>query len=250
MKVLLPITILFLNFLELKAQAVDGEMLLGVHAVNTSEMNSITGMVVGSILYNTDSGALFEYNGISWLAVDRKNLDTFYQPIDSLKVRADSTIIYQGIKTVSSVNNPRVYMGKFIISSTGNMSITGLPFKPSAIDFKAVGNVETYNQDSDNQVGNNNTGLANSFNYMFGFAQDIGGSISQQVICGGGSGNSINDISRYSSSSECIGIRYANQNGDALGYTRARLNSFDSNGFTINVTHRSDNLVVIYSAYR
>ncbi|MGB1038431.1 MAG: hypothetical protein ACPGYY_07260, partial [Bacteroidia bacterium] len=72
----------------------------------------------------------------------------------------------------------------------------------------------------------------------------------QQVIYGGGSGNSINDISKYAAVDECIGLRYSNQNGDKLGLTTATIVSFDNNGFTINVTNSDDKVIVMYTAYR
>ncbi|WP_281847786.1 hypothetical protein [Olleya namhaensis] len=145
---------------------------------------------------------------------------------------------------------PTVYTGSFIITATGNQAITGLPFEPSSITFVAHANVETLNLDSDNGVGNNNTGLANSYGTMNGFARNDSGTTTQQVIYVGGSGNSINDISRYASSSNCIGLRYGNQNGDALGRTLASLSSFDTTGFTINVSTKADNVVVLYTAYK
>ncbi|MEW4923067.1 hypothetical protein [Algibacter sp. 2305UL17-15] len=143
-----------------------------------------------------------------------------------------------------------VYMGKFIITSTGSQSITGLPFSPSQIKFTAYANVETYNINADNGVGNNNNTFQNVFGSMTGYATNYSGTIAQQVIFNGGNGNSINDISRYASSSGAIGVRYANQNGNSLGLTAASVSSFNSDGFTINVTDHTENIVVIYEAYR
>lgn len=150
----------------------------------------------------------------------------------------------------TTVAGPRVYVGKFLITGLGSQTITGLPFRPSQVTFVGYANIESYNLNSDNGVGNNNNTIANSFGYMKGFARNDNPIISQQVICGGGNGNSINDISRYASSSHCIGIRYANQNGDNLGRTSAILTSFNSNGFTINVDSFADGLVILYEAYR
>lgn len=96
----------------------------------------------------------------------------------------------------------------------------------------------------------NNTGIENSFGYMTGFAQNYNGTIAQQVICGGGSGNSINDISRYAANNRCVGVRYGNQNGVKLGLTTASITSFDDDGFTLNVNNNDDARVVIYTAYR
>lgn len=159
-------------------------------------------------------------------------------------------LYWNGTNWTQLINNsPSVYTGKAIISATGTMIISGLPFQPRNITFTGYANVNSYTLNSDNGVGDNNSGIVNSFGYMTGFANNYG-AISQQVICGGGSGNSINDISRYASAANCIGIRYANQNGDSLGVTSAALTSFNPDGFTLNVNSFASTLVVLYVAYK
>lgn len=143
-----------------------------------------------------------------------------------------------------------VHIAKFIITGTGTQTITGLPFEPSAIRFSAHPNVETYNVNADNGIGNNNNTYQNVFGTMNGYATNYSGSILQQVIFVGGSGASINDISRYASSSRAIGIRYTNNNGNNLGLTAAEVTSFNTNGFTINVTNHTEDIVVIFEAHR
>lgn len=139
------------------------------------------------------------------------------------------------------------YVGHFIITATGNQSITGLPFTPSQINFQADANINALDLDVDNCVGNNNNTFVNSFGSMTGYVRGTG---TQQVIYIGGSGSSINDISRYASSTHCIGIRYSNNNGDKLGLTSASFVSYDADGFTINVDNRTDDLVVLFTAYK
>lgn len=156
-----------------------------------------------------------------------------------------SAPIWTKINTGSSV-----YMGKFIITGTGTQTISGLPFQPSQIKFTAHANVESYNLNTDNGVGNNNGTFQNTFGTMNGYSTNFGDTIAQQVIFIGGSGNSINDISRYASDSRAIGVRYTNQNGNNLGLTAAQVTTFTSDGFTINVTNYTENIVVIYEAYR
>ena len=172
------LTNLFLLVTIVGFSQLDGSLFLGLTNATTSEMNSAVNVEKGAILYNTDVNEIYVYNGSSWV----------------------------------SNTKPSVYMGVLTITSTGNLSVTGLPFKPSQISFAAHANIESL--------------------YV------------------GGNGNSINDISRFSSNSSCIGIRYSNQNGDNLGVTSASLASFNSNGFTINVGSHADNLVVIYQAYK
>ncbi|QLG44325.1 hypothetical protein [Costertonia aggregata] len=157
----------------------------------------------------------------------------------------------QDAATKTYVDNlPRVFMGTFRITATGIQSITGIPFRPSSVTFTAYANVDDFDLNADNGIRNNDRGIANAFGNMKGFAQDNGGSIAEQVIYIGGSGNSINDISRYASSSHAIGLRYSNQNGDNLGLTTATITSFDTNGFTLNTDNFTDAVIVIFEAYR
>ncbi|WP_341199897.1 hypothetical protein [Croceibacter atlanticus] len=148
-------------------------------------------------------------------------------------------------------NTPHIHIGKFRITSTGTVNFTGLPFKPTRIVFTAYANVDTYDLNDDNSGGNNNNNTKeNTFGSMKGYAINNGGTIMQQVIFNGGSGSSINDISRYASDSHSIGLRYTNNNGDNLGLTNATITSFNDDGFTLNITNAVDNVVVIYEAYR
>lgn len=209
-------TILFLLTTIVGYTQLDGSLFLGLTNATTSEINSAINVEKGFMLYNTDVNEIYVYDGSSWV----------------------------------SNSKPSVYMGVLTISSTGNLSVSGIPFKPSQISFSAHANIESLNLNTDNGTRNNDNGIANTYGSMNGFARDDNGSIVQQIIYVGGNGNSINDISRFSSNSSCIGIRYSNQNGDNLGITSASLTSFNSNGFTINVGSHADNLVVIYQAYK
>lgn len=144
-----------------------------------------------------------------------------------------------------------VDVGHFIISYTDHSTtkeIT-LPFKPSKITFVAHANIGDVNINSGNDVpdfwsGNHNNaaGVHNTFGTMNGYAKTTSsGTIEQQVIFIGGHGNSINDISRYASNINCIGLRFTEQNGGNTGIIRASLASFfetpTNQGFRINVTY-------------
>lgn len=242
--------------------------MLGLNSVPTTALGNITSPIIGSLLYNPTDEKVYVYTTTGWSATSASETNTSFSQNDS-SVTGEITYTNEaGTQTTAQVIaadndnqlevgtnggaylGPTVYTGSFIITGTGNQIITGLPFEPSSITFVAHANVETLNLDSDNGVGDNNTGLSNSFGTMNGFARNDSGTTTQQVIYVGGSGNSINDISRYASSSNCIGIRYGNQNGVALGRTLASLASFDLNGFTINVSTKADNVVVLYTAYK
>ena len=219
-------------------QTPTGEEMLGLNNVPTTELGNVTSPIIGSLLFNPTDQKVYVYTTSGWTTTGATIVGS----------EADNQI--EAGANGGAYLGPTVYTGSFIITATGNQAITGLPFEPSSITFVAHANVETLNLDSDNGVGDNNTGLANSFGTMNGFARNDSGTTTQQVIYVGGSGNSINDISRYASSSNCIGIRYGNQNGNALGRTLASLSSFDTTGFTINVSTKADNVVVLYTAYK
>ena len=197
----------------------DPNTLLRLPIANDTDIN-LTTPASGSVVYSLDTNQMYIYTG-------------------------------SGYETISS--GPQVYVGSFQISATGNLDITGLPFQPSSIIFTAYANIETTDINDDNDAipdADNDNTLANSFGSMKGYARDDGATISEQVICNGGNGNSINDISRYASSSHCIGVRYGNQNGDQVGLTTATLSSFNADGFTINTDNFSDGLLVIFEAHR
>lgn len=180
-------------------------------------MNGISNPEEGSMVYNTTSSSIHFYSNSSWVEIP---------------------------------NVANTYVGAFQITGLGNVTITGLPFEPSSVTFTAHANVESFNLNADNGVGNNNGGIANAYGTMNGFARNDGGSISEQVIYVGGSGNSINDISRYASNTHSIGLRYSNQNGNNLGITSATVTSFNTDGFTLNTDSFADGIVVIYQAFR
>lgn len=194
----------------------DSGLLVGLTTGTTTEITSTTDAAQGSLVFNTDDNEVYVFDGTSWNVMGQK----------------------------------KTYTGTFRITSTGSSSITGIPFQPSSVSFVAYANVEDYDMDIDNGTVNNETGLPNAYGSMKGFARDENGTITEQVIFNGGSGNSINDISRYASSSHSIGIRYANQNGDNLGLTTATVSSFTSDGFTINTDSFADGLVIIFEAYK
>lgn len=180
------------------------------------------------------------------------------------------TKTYDGTNWIANSSN--VYNGFFIVTSVGVTTVSSIPFQPTQVTFQAHANVESLDINADNAVGNNARGISNSFGTMNGFARlNTDNSITQQVIYVGGHGNSINDISRFASSSNCLGLRYGDQNGNNLGVISGALTAFTTNGFTINVTYtngvitnnstnpvlrvqpndvQNEDVVVLFTAYR
>jgi len=208
-------SIIFLTGVISNAQLESG-LLLGLTNATTTDINATTDAAKGSLVFNTDTNQVYVFDGTSWNQMGQKT----------------------------------TYTGTFRISESGTLSVSGIPFQPTSVSFVAYANVEDFNLDSDNGTRNNETGLPNAYGSMKGFARDDNGSITEQVIFNGGSGNSINDISRYASDSHSIGVRYANQNGDKLGLTTATVTAFTSTGFTLNTDNYADGVVVIYEAHR
>ncbi|MFQ3296906.1 MAG: hypothetical protein ACI921_000887, partial [Polaribacter sp.] len=163
---------------------------------------------------------------------------------------------------------PSVFTGFFIIerpvgsSDTFTKNITELPFQPSKVTFVAHANVDSIDSKGNNSNDNDPT-IKNSFGTMNGFTNAL--TDAQQVIYVGGSGNSINRIGWFSSSSHCIGVRYGNRDAENLGIITGAL-SFTAtgiaieDGFDINVEYNASNrqatafrkekLVVLYTAYK
>jgi hypothetical protein len=256
-KLLLIVIVLFQSFVfaqvGIGTTTPDSSSILDVQSTNqgvlvprltTVQRNGISNPANGLLIFNSTINR-FEYNsGATTLPV----WSAFaINPVVSTDA---GNLISSGTDTGVYMAST-TYMGKFIITGTGSQTISGLPFKPSQIKFVAYANVETYNLNSGHGAGNNQkNSYHNVFGSMNGYATNYGGTIAQQVIFNGGSGNSINDISRYASSSQAIGIRYSNNNGNNLGLTAASVTSFNTNGFTINVSNHTENIVVIYEAHR
>jgi len=212
--ILLFILSLYSSFIN--AQTPQANELVKIHEVSNTEMLAIANPETGSFVFNTTANKIFVYNGTTWALMK---------------------------------SGASVYPDHFIITGAGSQTITGLPFSPNSVVFSAHANVESEMIDNDNGVGNNTNTIVNAFGTMTGYARNDNGTINQQVIYVGGSGTSINDISRYANSTQCIGIRYSNQNGNRIGLTSAILTAFTTDGFTITVDNYSDNLLVIYTAY-
>ena len=212
--------------------------------LTTAQRNSISGPAKSLTIYNLDTNSI-EYNsGTSTMPIWTALLTNKIVSDDSGNIISNGSDGGAYLEMTS-------YSGKFTICSTGEITITGVPFKPSRITFVGHANVESYNLDDDNEMNqNNHTGISNSFASMNGYATNYNNIIAQQVIALGAHGNSINDISRYASDSHAIGIRYGNQNGDLLGRTTASVTEFSSTGFKVNVDQFADCVVILFEAYR
>ncbi len=212
---------------------IDANSLMGLPSATTADRNAITGVQEGSLIYDTDTNRVYEFTDTGW----------------------------QEILTTGNV-----YVGAFQISAAGAVNVTGVPFQPTSVTFVAHANVESFDLNSDGGT-NNDQGIRNSFGTMNGFARQDGATITQQVIYVGGSGNSINDISRFASSTNAIGLRYGNQNGNLLGLITGSITSFNTNGFSVNVTYtlgtvtdapdnvfpadiNNEGVIVLFTAYR
>jgi len=277
------VAILLFLFIATKSIAqVDGSYFLQLKRVDNTQMNNAINVEEGQLVYNTDKDQIYLRQSATWIGIPIGNAiinagtnttisgDGIITPytinvpslddadadanneIQTLSIINDQlTISGTGGNAVTLPPISSVFVSSFQITALGTIDIDEVPFEPSSVTFTAYANVETPNINADNGVANNTNTVANAFGYMKGFARKDGAiSITEQVIYGGGSGTSINDISRYASNSHSIGLRYSNQNGDNLGLTTARVISFNTDGFTIATDNFTDGILVIYEAYR
>ncbi len=241
---LIVLTLMF--FTILSYAQIDNNSLIVTPSATTTELDAITTPLpkLGSIAFDTTKDRLVEYTTDGW-------------------------------KEILTQSN--VYVGSFIINApTGtvdtsfDVEVNGIPFKPSQVTFVTHVNVETLTVDDTSSDGLNSATLQNAFGTCNGFARQETSGIVQSTIYIGGSGSSINGISRYSSGIQCFGLRYSNQNGEDMGKITGDLSEFGAidvegyNGFTINVSYSlgvsgnvnrdndimDESLVVLYTAYR
>jgi hypothetical protein len=173
---------------------------------------------------------------------------------------------------VASNSQPQVYFGKLIISATGTVTVTGVPFTPTSVEFTAMNRVMSFNAGAYRSGQNNSNDIRMAGGHMTGFAQNVGGTIGQQVIAGTYSGSSLNNIGTFASDTHCIAAFFVNNNGEPIrddgsatggtvvqqGLIRASLTSFNSTGFVLNVDRAlnptgaglSNPIVIIFKAYR
>jgi hypothetical protein len=128
--------------------------------------------------------------------------------------------------------NGQTYTGSFIINSTGNKNITGLPFAPDQIEFKAALPVDAENVGSKaGDDSNDDSGFAGT---MFGFARKSDGT--QKAVTTGGSGNSINNIRFGSSNGNAIYAAYGDQNANDTGQITGSVASWNNDGVTLKAS--------------
>lgn len=136
------------------------------------------------------------------------------------------------------------YVGSFTVTGTGDYTVSGLPFQPSMVEFDihATGG----NDVSTAPPTNDNTD-ANSASHMSGRARDDG---FRQATGNSASGNSINAIRKFATSTEAILMEYSDANGNNVGTLQGDVTSWNSDGFTVNISSFSQTEVVQYTAHR
>lgn len=204
-----------------------------------------------------DTNKLSGVDALQALAAGETAYDLRNRGTSLLKILGDGSATISGNLTVQgafSVTGTRnaVEFGTILINATGDFTVTGLPFAPSRVKFSAAVPLDatdaakrpTLNSDEEDNFGG----------VMIGYAADTGGGTVQQAMSSGGSGNSINAIRVFGSSTHCIGVSFGNQDGLSAGNIRATLSSWNADGFTVNVGTYSgittiSGLLVMYEAY-
>lgn len=63
------LTICMILYCSICMAQIDANLLLGLVNATTTEMNAISGPILGSILYNTTENSVYQYNGSTWVNV-------------------------------------------------------------------------------------------------------------------------------------------------------------------------------------
>lgn len=270
MKKHIVVLVLLFNVVLLYAQ-LDETTVMGIPTGSTSEINAVTPLEQGALAFDTDTKKLKLYNGTAW--VDTSTATTIVSENDDNQIETGTD--------GGAYLGPTVYTGYFIIEGPGGNStatstftktIEDIPFKPSQVTFIAHANIESETINDDNgedspSGGNNNTGISNAFGTMNGFVRYNvdDDNYTQQVIYIGGSGNSINDISRYASPDHCVGLRYSNQNGNSFGIINGSFDQFNDDGFNLIINYvvgsesntgneradfKNEDVLVMFTAYK
>lgn len=178
---------------------------------------------------------------------------------------------------VARANQSSVYFGRILIDGSGIINVTGVGFEPSSIEFTAINRVQGFDEGTARSDTNNSNDIRMAGGMTTGYAiNGASGVIDQQVISNAFNGSSINNIGTYASDDYCVAAYFINNNGSPLsdngasggssgttqeGFIRASLDSFDTDGFTLDVDRflsgptgatvdRTNQIVVIYKAYR
>lgn len=209
----------------------DGESPVIVGVMHNAEDRAPVGQVG---IYRLRKGELYfeMHPDGDWVRMAKKDEDDA-EPQSKVELDQSGGITLDGYKPA--------HIDSFEVTGTGQISVTGVGFTPSMIEFS--GEV-TGGQNVDQAGSTSTVDYAGSFT---GQARDDG---HRQVSHSGGNGNSINEVSQYSSDTECIAIRYADSDGNAVGYLKADVVSWDDDGFTIDVSDFQQSEVVNYTAYR
>ena len=68
---------------------IEGNFLLGLTNATNTEMNTVVNPILGSLLYNTDEGRVYQFNGTTWDELLIKELPTVEAKTGSYTLTAD-----------------------------------------------------------------------------------------------------------------------------------------------------------------
>lgn len=143
-------TIAILLSVSLSFSQIESGLLLGLTTATTSEINAITGMAEGQMLYNSDSNAVYIYNGNSWVPTSNSNWDmngntanttAFLGTINdvSMKLKSNNITILQfgrrqtlGLTLAQQDYNDN---NQYLTYITGNNGVSALQFQADAASF-------------------------------------------------------------------------------------------------------------------
>lgn len=137
-----------------------------------------------------------------------------------------------------------MYADWITISATGS-TFHNIGFRPEFIRFDAHPAVDA--MDVDKPSDSTGSHVSNFTGPMTGYGvRQPDGTVNNFSMNPGISGDSVNQVSLYSSSQYSVGIRYAGRDGGLLGRTLAYVSDITENGFELTVDQVDRNQLVFY----
>ena len=144
------ILILLILFSGLAYSQIDSGLLLGLTNATTTEINAITGMVEGQMLYNTDTNEVVIFNGSNWVTASNSNwglngnmgiTGSFLGTTNDIAMEIKSNnigILQFGKRQTLSLtqNYPHYTNGdQYLVYVKGNNGVSALQFQADAASF-------------------------------------------------------------------------------------------------------------------
>jgi len=206
------------------------------------------------ITHDGGSEAIARFNETGDVGIPNGNLDMNGNRVENVVSEDSGDAINKSFAKSYIFNGTflqRSRQGTFRITGPGTIEVNQLSFQPDSIRFTAQAPIQDHSEEG---AGANGADETNFEGTMTGYARETGEGIEEFSMMSGGSGDSINNIRRQSTDAAAISLTYGEQSGGEIGELNATVESFDGDGFTLDVNSYDlsdlSGLVVQYQAFR